>query len=312
MGYVRGTIFFADTRSYAIAGWSETHVNMTADISLPAAIGQLAYLGQLRQAMLAPGIIVGYLRVSNDEIFRDSQILPGLAPLIANIANQAGQLTPTGGQPPSSGNPGPAFAPGNPLFALDNPDMPWTAVLCRGEGPAPFNSRAMFWVTGLPDELTFSQNRGITDPTWVQAFNAWKGELIQNYGFLGQNNTSTNPAIRITNVDIHQLRVQITTNDNHGLVDGDMTLIRGVKTINQLGKAVNGRWQILKTDNTHFDLIGSQVIPAFQYLQGGTSRKQVKTFFRYTNILQRRFGQRKRGRPFDVLIGRQRAKKRVA
>jgi hypothetical protein len=197
MGNVRGTLFFVDHTSWRATGWSETHYFASNSLSLTEAIVRLDAYAPLRQALLAPGIAVTYARVSDDTVFRDSQITAGYRPLLP-VALTATNLFPIDAPPPSSGAPGPNILPGNPLFANDPSDMAWTAVLMRGEAGAPFIGRSMFWIAGLPDNLTFSFNRGITDATWKGAFDTWANFLTQNFAFLGQDNSNANPPKNIT------------------------------------------------------------------------------------------------------------------
>jgi hypothetical protein len=304
--FVRGTVFFQDMTSYVPAGWSESHWLRTADLDLQAAIPVLQTYALKRQQMLAPGIAITYLRVSNDNVFRDSQILPGVpamqlapGPLVTVIGG--------GNNAQSSGNAGPNNPPLNPLFTGYEPDMDWTAVLMRGEGGAPYTARSLFWVAGIPDNLTFHSNRGIVDPTWLGLFGTWTAELTNNWGFLGQDNSNANPAKQITNVVAPvSPGLATVTCPAHGFASGAQVAIRGVKTIQNLGKQVNASWQIIVTDANTFQLAGSFNLPQFQYASAGTARLKTRVLIPYAKVIQRRFGSRKRGRPFGLLTGRRR------
>lgn len=304
--YVRGTTFFQDMTSYVPSGWSESHWLRTPDLDLQQAIPVLQNYALKRQQLLAPGIAITYLRVSNDNVFRDSQIVPGLIPL-----QMAGGplLTPVaqGNNAQSSGNAGPNNPPLNPLFQGLEPDMDWTAVLMRGEGGAPYTARSLFWIAGVPDSLTIHSNRGIVDPTWLGLFATWTNELTQNWGFLGQDNSNANPPKQITNViPPPPAGLATVTCPAHGFVSGQQVAVRGVKTIQNLGKQVNVTWQIIVTDANTFQLAGSVNLPQFQYASGGTARLKTRVLIPYAKVIQRRFGSRKRGRPFGLLTGRRR------
>jgi hypothetical protein len=304
--FVRGTCFFQDMTSFVPAGWSESHWLRTPDLDLQAAIPILQTYALKRQQLLAPGIAITYLRVSNDNVFRDSQVLPGIPPMVQGNNVLA---TPQSGSQnaQSSGTSGGANIPLNPLFVGYEPDMTWTAVLMRGEGGAPYTARSMFWVAGIADNLTFHSYRGIIDPTWLGLFATWAAELTTNWGFLGQDNSNANPPKQITNViPAPPGGLVSVTAPAHGFVSGAVVAIRGVKTIQNLGKAVNATWQIIVVDANTFQLAGSVNITALQYASGGTARLKSKVLIPYSKILQRRFGSRKRGRPFGLLSGRRR------
>lgn len=307
--FVKATVFFIDTTSYIPTGWSESHYLPQPDLSLDAAIVRVTSYIPKRQSLLATGINVAYVRVSNDNTFRDSQILPGFAPLLGAAVNA--NLFPVGGnEGAAQGNQGPAVLPQNPLFPNLESDMGWTSVLIRGEAGAPFTTRAMFWLPGLPDDFTHAANRGITNAQWRTEFDIWANELTQNWGFLAQDNSNANPAKPIVNVTVPVQPGPVSINcPNHGLSSGDLTFVRGVKVIGVSRPPVNALWQVIVTDANNFQLIGSSNLPAFSYLSGGTSRKKTRTFFQYAKILQRRFGMRKKGRPFGLLIGKRPAKK---
>jgi hypothetical protein len=306
MANVRGTMFFFDHNSFVPAGWSETHWLQTADQPLPTAIQALYALAQVRMGLLASGISISYLRVSNDSIFRDSQIRLGV-PALAGLAALPGGFPITTPGPPSGGG-GQVAQPVNPAQAGDPADMPWTAVLVRGEGGTPFTARSMFWLPGLPDGITWSAQAGITDPNWVAAFVAYKNALVASWGFVGQDNSAGNPFHAIQNAVIVLGSNVVITCNSHGFVSGQMVRIKGVKTIGNLGKAVNAIWQIQVTDTSTFSLLGSATTPAFTYLSGGTAQLRSRVIIPYANLLQRRFGSRKKGRPFGLLTGRRRVK----
>jgi len=297
--------------SYVPGGWSESHWLRTADLDLGQAIPILQAYALKRQQLLAPGIGITYLRVSNDNTFRDSQILPGI-PAMQLAAGPLVTVLGVGNNAQSTGAAGPNNPPLNPLFTGYEPDMDWTAVLMRGEGGAPYTARSLFWIAGIPDNLTFHSNRGIVDATWVGLFQTWVTELTTNWGFLGQDNSAANPTKPITGALPPTPGTPATiTSAAHNLTNGQMISIRGVKTIQNIGKGINGTWQVQLitlagggTDPNNFNLVASNNLPLFTYASGGTIRIRTKVLIPFAKVLQRRFGSRKRGRPFGLLSGR--------
>jgi len=307
--WVRATHFFIDTQSYIPTGWSETRFLQTPGIDLAQAIIKARTYAGIRQQLLATGIKIAYIRVSNDNTFRDSQIVPGLpamigaptGPLATVIA--AGQAGPQGA---GGGN----VVPDNPFFASNPADFDWTAVLVRGEGPSPYTQRSMFWLSGVPDALTWNYQAGITDPVWVSLFNLWVTELKANWAFPAQVPISSQTQISIQNITQTGSPAIVTvTAANHGFSSGNLIRIAGVKTIQNLGRLVNGSWQIQTLDNNNFTLVAGNLLPTFQYGSGGVCTLKIRQLVNFANVIQRRMGSRRRGRPFGLLFGRRRVKR---
>jgi hypothetical protein len=152
-GEVRATFFFRGVQSFGPIGWSESHYLIGAP-TLPQALVKAKNLGLIRAQLLGDGMVMAYIRVSAEGVFRDSQV--------QTISYDA-QTRAGGGKP-------------------GNADMGWTCILVRGESGT--KQRRMFWIGGLVDAKT--EQKIQPDPkTFGNPWLDFTKELIANWGYLG-------------------------------------------------------------------------------------------------------------------------------
>lgn len=282
MAKFRFTMFF-EYRKY---GWSETHYWAKAATEHSAILFAGQLLAEKRLQMCAPGVKLTYLRVSDDDIRRDSLAAP--ADLSPQIAGAGKQLAVVDVDDPAN-----------------LPDFPYSVVLLRGEsGPL---YRKNIYISGLRDEWQNVLGVANMPAGWLKGYGAYKVELLDNWGFkVSSRNAVNNPLRPITHVaGPAPFTVSVA---NHGYADGDKVTVVGVKQAVAAGGArparINGTWRIAVVDNNAFKLIGTDGTPA--YLSGGLAQRRVDEVVGYTAIKVRGFTHRKRGRPFDSPRGRSR------
>jgi hypothetical protein len=285
MAMIRMQMFFTEEGSGSRgAGWSETHYSFNK-VTLTTALADLQTLAEKRVQMLGNQVVCTYLRVSDDEVFNDSQVARGPVPTVV------------GGVPFYN----PAFAPTVPDTAAD---FAYSVALVRITGDTDFYRRSLY-LSGNPD---VSQN--INNPTpvgaaWLIAFDDWHLTMVNgSYGFKVLQQGPANPRRVITVIVLGV----ITTQTPHGFVVGDLVKVSRVRGT---GNLPNGKWRVATVpDATHFTLQGWD-FANFIYDRGGIAQKQVYVLTKDTEVFLRRFGSHRRGRPFDSPVGRRRRRASV-
>ena len=265
---VRTTIFFKQG-SY---GWTETYFLPTT--TLTNALLKAELLVSLRRALLGDVSRITYVRVSDDEKFRDSLVRV---------------------QPPDLQT-GPA---GN-----GNPDPAYTSLLLRLEGGE--EHRRQLYLRGIPDSVIVEPDPPIFEAGYTKFFKNFRTELIsQGWAFKVIKKPPAVPAVLITGF-ITATPPVVTTGAAHNLTTGDNVLIRGVKGFEaNNGRGANGRWYVNVLTANSFEITG-RLTPFGAYLGGGEIIKRVYGLIDVTAVELVRVTKRSTGRPFDSPRGRRR------
>lgn len=285
MAMVRMQMFFTmsgpGSRS---AGWSETHYSFTA-ATLPNALNNLIDLAGARAFLLGAGVTLRYLRVSDDDIFRDSRAVNGLSPNI-----------------------GPDGAWYNPAFRLQPSDFGYAAAFCRLRGNSDFYARSLY-LSGLPDVSQDILHPTPTGAAWTLAFDNYRRTLLGGrYGFKVQQVGGGVGPFQVVSLNAGLF----TTMVNHGLNPGDLCSITGFQPKTGQGRQnnPNGRWRVSAVPSaTTFGLLNYTQV-AFQPTALGRVKKIVYIVTDYRSCTDPVFTKKSRGRPFGLLVGRRRNRAR--
>lgn len=267
----RCTFFFKDSDGH---GWTETFHNNSATLS--QVITQALTVVPLRCSILGSSANLAYIRVSDDDVFRDSQVV--------TIPDAQGVGTFRG------------------VSALAD-----VCLLVRSTpNPALTGQvRKITYLRGLPKPILGPADIYAPISAWNAAFNMWAAEIINGFWSIKTINRLLVP-VAITGAvqDVVTGLVTITTALGHGLVLGQGVNISGV-----IGAAaVNGRWNVQAVpDATHFKILLQAIMGT--YVAGGTAKGvgfQLEPIFR---VAPERTAERKAGRPFDSPVGRRRRRR---
>jgi len=270
----RITLFFSGS-SY---GWTETYFTTADNLDIVKARGIL--LRDQRSKLLGGRTRVSGMRVSDDDVFRDSLI--DASQVVVGTSDDDGE--------------GLAFkAP-----AADNP---YSAVLLRCES-GPLYRKAIY-LRGVPDAY-IRFDTGFDPPkTWLDRFELFKKVLIGSappnipFQFKVRSHEADNPEKAISNMTFAAGVTTVTTAVAHGALSGDAVLIRKVKND---GTKVNGRRIVDKVSDTVFTLRNFAGDPG--YLSGGVLRVERYILTDITSCQVVRQISRRTGRPFDSPRGR--------
>ena len=267
MPQLRATFFFKDSGGY---GWSETIHSTKPDLT--ACLAAASSLAAFRISCLGGTSYLPFVRVSDDEVKRDS--------LIFKVP------------------PGDMF---NTSAAGTSSDIANTSLTVRLSS-TPLRRRTLY-MRGIPDDVvknsglyTPSQNfQGAFDQWFIQLkTDAWaiRGKsgvaLPHTIGLIAQNGTSGD--------------IAVTTLDPHGLAQNDTIVIRGVKG----ATALNGTWRVFHvTDTTNFTLKSQSILKI--WTGQGTVTKQAMDLLNITDGEIMGVSHRIAGRPFDSHRGRRKA-----
>lgn len=281
MAMVRMQMFFnmtgAGSRS---AGWSETHYSFTA-ATLAGALTNLQILAGVRSLLLGAGVTLRYMRVSDDDIFRDSRSQQGIMPNI--------------------GPDGPWY---NPAFRLQPADFAYAAGYSRLQGNSDFYNRTLY-LSGIPDVGQDILHPNPTGAAWLMFYDAFRTELLSGkYGFKVQLVGGAAAPVQISGLAAGVF----TTAGAHGLAINDSVKIRGF--LPKTGVAglnnPNGAWRVSAIPSaTTFGLLGYTQL-AFTPTRFGVLRKVVYVVTDYRRMSDVLFTKKSRGRPFGLLVGRRR------
>jgi len=169
------------------SGWTETWYTPWPSGSYTALLALAKGYVAVRKEMLGVGAFVEAVRVSDDEVFRDSLWYE----FLKQKENSSSIFT-------------------TPV--TDGVDVPWTDLMCRVEA-GPFKRRT-FWVAGLPDEVTETWVTQGVDPTFVfsKAWVALVNYIIANFSERVAVRPATTPPTftlqGITNIIPRQVRIR--------------------------------------------------------------------------------------------------------
>lgn len=171
------------------------------------------------------------------------------------------------------------------------------SLLCRAESGI-FNRRS-FYLAGAP---AFCGNGQKYTPSaqFETRFDLFKVELQEKWGWLATGNDPiTYPQKTITG---YNAGTSAWTIGAHGFVVGDTVLIHGVTTMT---KKFNATGKVLTVVDANNVILTTPAPNNLLLPMTGWARKQVKIVVPYTDRTEVvRVTSRKRGRPFDVPVGR--------
>jgi len=261
MAMIRATFFFEQGKY----GWSESIHNLNGTLSGAAtAARDLAFK---RMAMLPQSCKISYIRVSDDEVERDSQIVP------FDNAN---------------------FEP-----IVDESASAFTACLIRLEAGA--THRRLIYVRPAALSEGINSDPFIDDPSWIGAYNAWKAQLITGtWGVKYRNAVGAKVPINAVSSNSNLLNVACTTTGN--FFAGDSIYIGKLPE----GKSAMGYYKVRTIIDANSMWVESYLGPTIDVSAGGYVQKRSFTLAAITDVIKLRVVSRKTGRPFDSPRGRSR------
>lgn len=281
---IKGQMFFSQnvgsdsTRDY---GWSEGVYCITAG-NLTQAISDMNALAVVRLGLVGTGATLDYIRVSDNQVLRDSQVLAGSA------------------------------LPKGTVLSLPVSDFSWSSFLIRAEGGTTFRSRCSLWMNAMPDSW---QQSNLSDPSgtaqYVNSYLAWSNVMLNGkYGFNSFDYSGANPPKTITSVgNVVPYPVGIPA---HGWVTGQVILVRGVRgnsTVEGLKPTPpNGFYQITVIDANTVSLNGYNGAQ-FVYINGGQAFKKQYLPIAFNKLVPRGFRGKKKGGPILSPRSRSRIKR---
>lgn len=316
VGPIYGQMFFSCPVGRRRFGWSEGHYLTTA-ANLPAALTSLKALAMLRVGLLGMRATLDYLRVSDTDVYRDSQVDDGPPPSMLTDAMvlRYGIV-----------DPGPIYNRRLITDIADSgpqkgkglaSDFPQVGFMVRLEGGTDYRSRRSFIIRGNPDA---SQNTDDTRPSgteWGRRFLDFIGSstavnslLSGSFGFRALDRAGVNaekPITAMTNVPPYILTIA-----GHNYAIGDQIRIRGARPKIVAGQpipwTINGLWIVdsIPTPNQTLTLRGYPGPAAFDSF--GKASKRVFVVLPYTKMIGRRWSSRRTGNPFDPIRGRSKTK----
>lgn len=182
------TTWFFKVNNY---GWTENLHHSAVDLATVSA--RVNTLAPFRKAILAGNAQLAAVRISDDDLFRDSTV---------NV------------NPPIFGN---GTYPGvsDPAF---------TSLLIRWDASP--TTRKSLYLRGIPDELV---DTGVftNDPTWQTRWNDYRNQVIALGFAIKRLSVTANPIFTLFQVDAAGIA---TTNQLHNFLAGDRVHVTGIKT----------------------------------------------------------------------------------
>lgn len=266
MANIRATFMFKNDNG---AGWSETI--FSTQIAIPLAMVNAKLMIAPRVGMLGRGSSLAFIRVSDDDVKRDSLIY----------------AVPDGDGRPKSRQ-------------IQTADIAHTCLLLRIESG--FTKRRSLFVRGVPDNICADNGRYEPDPAFSAAYNIWRVAMLGlSWGIKIRGDAAA--PVNISNVSTVGPTglVTITTAAAHGLVQNDVVNIRQVLGAVQ----VRGLQKVVSVvDATNFTIRVSRVVKP--YLGAGNVTKNSYSVVALSNIDPIRCSHHNAGRPFDSPVGRRR------
>lgn len=260
----RVTMFMSSGRY----GWSETH--FTNASSIQNAKAQLNALMAKRTLILANQANMDYGRVSDELVFRDSEVI------VVNLGNQ----------------------PGN----SGDEDLPATSLDVRLEGSS--RNRRTLSLRGIPDVVVVEggQFRPIFLPQWFGRLSDYMLLLtnpLSPFGIRAVDKTAPSGSIAAA-AGLNQNYIEVTTTAAHGQTGTWPVVIRG----RGIPVALQGRHAAYTTAPDKFQIISPYKLTT--YTGFGTWQKLVYEFKAYTDFAILRVLKRNTGRPSVLPRGRRR------
>jgi hypothetical protein len=268
---MRATFFYKDSNGF---GWTETFHNNLATYA--GVIAQVQRLMPLRLALLGSNASLVYVRVSDDDVTRDSQVI--------SIAESVGVGTWRG------------------VSALADVCL---LVRCTPNPATTAQVRKILSMRGIPKAVLGAGDVYTPISAWNVAFRNWADEIANGAWCIKATDRLIVPQV-ITNVAqvVATGVTTINTAGNHGLLPGGGVRISGVSGASQ----VNGVWNVLGTPSlTSFTIQVPLIVGA--YVGGGTARGIGYRLWVIFNVKDERVSERKAGRPFDSPHGRRKRRR---
>jgi hypothetical protein len=250
-------------------GWTETLYRV--DATLEDALTAMKLLAFQRMPLLAQGYGLRAVRVSNDQVQRDS--------LGAEFFQSVQPIAPTPG------------------------DLQGTALLCRAESGSLY--RRSYFLRGVADnEVTFPDVSPL-DAYYLAAFQGFQGALTSQSSRYYIKAIPKPPAGFPKVVAVDLLSNLITTFPEHGYARGDEILIRGTTGI----PGLNNRFTVnTVTDTFRFTIFTPPLFGTLTRFTG-TTRSAIPGYFPITTFFYQREGHRDTGPGFSQGRGRRRRRK---
>jgi len=277
MGRLKATMIFVQGQY----GWTESYFKANASPDLQTDMDSLKILAVKRIPLSGQQTTIDYLKVSDEEVSRDSL-------LFSYIAN--------GGNPPhgTSGK---------------DSDVRFTAALIRRQN-ANHTKTSNLLLRGVWDDVINASGFNSNDTAWRPLFNAFAGELTSTasgWGFPAKD-TATSKKVVISNVTQNvngQLVFTVPATTFAGPPWGykSKVFISGVKG----AVLANGSQIVTPTSDTSCTTVAR--IPIFPYLGGGLMTVNTLAFVKTAFADPLRAVKRATGRPLFLSRGRSRVRK---
>jgi len=186
------TTWFFKVNNY---GWTENFHHMGSDY--PTVRVACDALSAFRKSILGSNAQLVGVRISDDEVFRDSEFRQ---------------------------NP-PIFGPGTWPTASD---PAFTSLLTRWDSGQVI--RKNLFLRGVPDELV-EQGAWVNDPLWATRWSAFRGAVISNQFAIKSLGGPAAPQIAVLNIDATGI---VSTGTPHSFIAGDKVHFSNVKTTPRL------------------------------------------------------------------------------
>lgn len=343
MAQILGQWFFTQNVGDRAFGWTEQHYLTTAQ-DLPAALTDMFNLAQLRRQLLGAGVAMAYTRVSDREVYRDSQVTASIQPAFqVDLAAPNLDLLIIPAPPGTT----------NAAVGLYNPalrgeiqriqqasellgEYPVVSVLLRLEAGAPYVNRAQLHLRGFPDSVYRSDLSRPAAGPWRNALAAYENALIgqgvaggSKYGFRTLLQPPDSPSYFCTGVtwtqsaDTPPLQIPVwqlaALNPAAGPLPnwgvGTRVRVRGVTISTLQGSKikVQGTFVVGSNVNGAVTFLGQALFTRYPVLvKGGTFIQNQYRVAPYTKVFDHRWGSRKTGGPFDRPRGRARPRQGIS
>jgi len=271
------------------------------DVSIQDSEKRSAALATVIMPLLAAGVEIPYVRISDIEILGDS--------LLTKKAWKNAE--------PGMVNPASNVMVTKPAVDGEYPDMPWTAVKIKLI--ASTVAKGQINLRLVPDDVFVKPLGFVPDPSWDRAFDTFVDELCgkkdpatgirpgNGWVLRGTAKTNVNP-LRTIQGAAHQappgVEVSVITKEDHGFLVNDQVRL-GRTGSSQL----DGVWTVSFTDGSKtFRLLNSNAVTDVIFT--GTARKIQTVSSLIKDCQHRGVTKRNSGRPFGLQVGRRRKKKK--
>lgn len=286
----KATLFFEDHKY----GWSESYFQDGID-NLGVIYGDAIALAEQRATLNGAGVLMPYIRVSNEAIKRDSLVQQ----INLFTIGPGTQEIPAGANVVKT-----AFA----TSGSTKPDRPYSAVLLRFEAGSLYHR--LMYMRGIPDDL-------ITDPVgpannqgWAKSFLDWRALFearLSRWKIKVLSKEDANVFKKVTRLQRPTDGVSvIVTVPGHGYANSDRVRLEGLPP---QARAFNGVWRVFEVTADTFTLEGTRG-PVLDYITlTGTAHRLEYVYKGITDIVTRGQTHRDTGRPFDSPRGRRKSRR---